>query len=194
MKNFKFSTMFLLVSLMLTPILSAATFSYKLSGGVGNMYYYVNSSISSYTTDINNAVYNWVHTGVGDNPIYLTPVSSNVGTSMDFYYKGTGNSCGSGGVLAYTKMYANNTSSTIDPNSRNWDWAEMNFCSIWKTNTYNGFSTSHSRQGTIAHEMGHAMGLAHNKSVYSIMTQVGSGRAVYKVDGNSNTDIVHKYS
>lgn len=184
--------MFLIVNVLFTPMFSAATFSHKLSGGVDNMYYYVNSSISSYTTDINNAVYNWVHTGVGDNPIYLYPVSSNVGTSLDFYLKGTSGSCSSSGTLAYTSFYTN-SSGNVNPDSSNWDWAEMNFCNSWKSNTYNGFSVSNSRQGTIAHEMGHAMGLAHNTSSSSIMTQVGKGRAVYKVDKNSNDDIVNKY-
>lgn len=193
MKKVKSIVGLLLISLILTPTLSAATFTHKLSGGVDEMYYYVNSSISSYTSEINDAVYNWVHTDYGDNPIYLYPVSSNYATSMDYYYKGSSGSCGNNGVLAYTTMYANDTSSSINPNSRDWDWAEMNFCSLWKTNTYHGFSAYKSRQGTIAHEMGHAMGLAHNTSSSSIMTQVGSGRAVYKVDSNSNRDIINKY-
>lgn len=170
---------------------SAATYSHKLSGGVDKMYYYVDKSISSYTTDINNAVNNWIYTG-WDNPIYMYPVSSNNGTAIDFYYKGNSGNCSGSGTLAYTKWYRLNSGS-VSPNSSNWEWAETNYCTLWKTNTYNGFSTAKSRQGTVAHEIGHAMGLAHNTSSSSIMTQVGSGRKVYKVDYNSNKDIINKY-
>lgn len=57
MKKVKSIVGLLLISLILTPTLSAATFTHKLSGGVDEMYYYVNSSISSYTSEINDAVY-----------------------------------------------------------------------------------------------------------------------------------------
>ena len=57
----------------------------KLERGVSNMYYYVDSTAEGYTYLINNAVDNWVDTGYGWNPIYMSPVASNYATDVDFY-------------------------------------------------------------------------------------------------------------
>ncbi|MBQ8379590.1 MAG: hypothetical protein IJX34_02120, partial [Clostridia bacterium] len=72
----------------MTPTYPNAT---KYSRGVSNCCYYVDSTASSYTNSINAAADNWVDTGYGWNPIYMTPVGSNYGTHMDFYGRTTAN-------------------------------------------------------------------------------------------------------
>ena len=66
----------------------------KFTRGVGNCCYYVDSSASGYTSAISSAAYNWENTGYGWNPIYMTAVSSNYATHMDFY-----------GATPYTDTY-----------------------------------------------------------------------------------------
>ena len=57
----------------------------RYSRGVSNVCYVVNSSASAYTSYVNSAANGWVHTHYGDNPIYMTAVSSTVGSHMDIY-------------------------------------------------------------------------------------------------------------
>ncbi|MBO5476619.1 MAG: matrixin family metalloprotease [Clostridia bacterium] len=136
----------------------------KFSRGVSNCCYYVDSSASSYTSQINSAADNWVDTGYGWNPIYMTPVASNYGTHIDFY-----------GKTSSTESYLNNNA--------------LGFTSFWNGDgtlvapfgsypTYNYYyseivlnldlSDSYDIR-TAKHEMGHAFGLAHTENSYSIM-------------------------
>lgn len=82
--------MWILSILLCCLLLSTSVFAYnpiggKFSRGVSNTCYYVDSTASAYTTRINAAANNWVNTGHGWNPIYMTPVSSSYLTHMDFY-------------------------------------------------------------------------------------------------------------
>lgn len=157
----------------------------KLQRGVSNMYYYVASSAYGYTTQINNAVNNWIDTGYGWNPIYMYPVSSNYATDIDFYavYElGTG-------LLGRTAMYDINEYE-VNCETTNWFFARI-YLSTSLLDSY----ISSQKQGTIAHEIGHAFGLAHqNNNTHSIMCQKGHHRAVYLVDSTSHNAINTLYN
>lgn len=176
---------FSLLSLMF--LLSGSVFAESLflggkqSRGVSNMYYYVDSSASGYTTLINNAIDNWVVTGWGWNPIYLAPVASNNGTALDFYLRGSDQLGYS--ILGQTTFY--NSSEVQVGSNTDWFFAKIELNSSTLPNiSYNN------RQGTISHEIGHGLGLAHqNSNTSSIMCTLGSGRTVYTVDQISHNAI-----
>ncbi len=158
------------------------TFGGKLTGGVGNwgkstQYYWIDSSASGESSRINSSMSAWVHTG----KIVSTPISfrntSNKPSSVIDIYKGNYYPRSSG-ILGETKFYR--SGSQIDPSS-NYSWAkiQLNSSSFDSLNTYH-------KSGTIAHEMGHAFGLAHNNyEGDSIMCQFGAGRTVNTPDSGS---------
>lgn len=74
--------------------------------------------------------------------------------------------------LAWTEFYK--SGKNINPSTVNWKYC---YVKIYKTN-FNKL-TKNGRKGTIAHEAGHAFGLAHNQgNPKSIMCQTKYGRAV----------------
>ena len=103
--------MWILSILLCCLLLSTSVFAYnpiggKFSRGVSNTCYYVDSTASAYTTRINAAANNWVNTGHGWNPIYMTPVSSSYLTHMDFYGKTT-SFWGDSNIRGETRMFTN---------------------------------------------------------------------------------------
>lgn len=159
----------------------------KLERGVGEMYYYVDSSAAGYTTLINNAVNNWIDTGYGWNPIYMYPVASNYATDVDFYAR-YGDEISSN-VLAQTSFY-DIYEGPVSPYTSNWFFAKVEI----NAPTINKYSST-AQQGTIAHEIGHAFGLNHqNDNVNSIMCQTGYGRVAQTVDQVSHNAINTLYN
>lgn len=136
----------------------------RFSRGVSNCCYYIDWTASSYQNQIVSASNNWVDTGYGWNPIYMTAVSSNYATHMDFYGRNTGSdSYLNDTTLGYTSFW--NTDGTLtSPKGQtptyNYFYTEIVF------NT--GLSDSYDYR-TAKHEMGHAFGLMHMQSSYSIM-------------------------
>lgn len=82
-------------------------------------------------------------------------------------------------------MYVKNVG-CINPNyeapNQNYSWTEivLNSSVFDSLSNKSGLSGNRHRQGTVAHEFGHAMGLAHsNSNPNVIMCQYGRGRKVY---------------
>lgn len=188
MKVKKLVILFLLFS-ALGLIFSTQVSAYNLIGGrftrgVGNTCYYIDSTASNYTARINAAANNWVYTGHGANPIYMTAVSSSRGTHMDFYGKTTTFFGGDSNVRGETRMF-NSSSQDISGqvSYTNWMFAEIYInTSVVATNTM-------VTQGTCAHEMGHAFGLNHTDDVNTLMYGYSNGRTTHVVTADENNGI-----
>lgn len=139
----------------------------RFSRGVGNACFYISSSASGYSSKINNAANLWEYNGWA-NPIYMSEVSSNYATHMDFYGKTPSNDLNlDSNTNAYTTVY-NSSGSQMSFGTGNWFYANI---VINKSSSAN--------QATIVHEMGHAFGLNHYPSnTSSIMYPYSSGRKV----------------
>lgn len=151
----------------------------KLINGPRNMLYTVNGGATAYTYNINIGVKNWMYTGY-DNPIYMTPVSSNYGSTIDFYnYKDASKN------VAYTQVY-NSQNQPIDY-KYDYLWAKIQFNDKYKTDQ----SINHN--ATSAHEIGHVLGLPHNDSAYSIMYGGNQDRKVVSPQKVDNERVVELY-
>lgn len=159
-------------SLALVFTFSIDTFAYNLlpyslSGGVGDWgytkrYYWVDSSASSINTTINNAYSSWINTtNILSTPISWRQTTTKADGTVEFYgYRA------SDGANGYTNFWK--YSNQVSPKNENWGW-----CKVYYNYYYSG------GQATIAHEIGHTMGLNENNgNKYSIMCQAGSGRKV----------------
>ncbi len=156
-------------------------FKYKYNRAITNACYYVDSSAATFTSQINAAAYDWAHY---DNPLNMTAVSSNYATHMDFYGKAD-SYWGGDGTLGVTLHYLNG-GAYIDPDNGSWFYADiyLNLNRLPLANI----------QGTTAHEIGHALGLAHwNSNPNSIMAQA-SHRAVNTVKPVDNQHLNEIYS
>jgi hypothetical protein len=157
-----------------------STFGGELIDGVGNwgssvQHYWIDSSASGESSRINSSMSAWVNTShIRSTPIYFRSTTNRPSSVIDIY-KGDYYPK-SFSVLGETKFY-NSGGSEINP-SNNYSWTKIqlnapNFDSL----------SSFDKSGTIAHEMGHAFGLAHNQyEKDSIMCQLGKGRYVNTPD------------
>lgn len=186
----------LIVVVMYLPINISAyqCNGHKLSGGVGSYgsnkrYYYIDSTCTGGMSDyINTAWQEWTYTTSSINPVGIeTSISvKNTTTksqsSFDFYY--TYIYPAEYKIYAKTFFYVSNTLATVDngmlieavqmPNV-DWTWTEIKINSA----SYGDLATSNvhginPRKGTIAHEIGHAMGLWHVGDEDKLMSLGGS--------------------
>ena len=141
--------------------------------------------------EIKNAVNNWQSPG-WSNPLAFVAASSNAGTMMDIYSKDT-DFIGSWFLNAYTEHYDNNGVEVDHDNNGNLV-SNYVFTRIYlNDDNIHNFSADYMR-GTIAHEIGHTLGLDENNSnVNSIMCQLNSNRQVQTVQQIDNTAVVNIY-
>lgn len=167
--------------------------NHVLTGGVGNYgnnnrYYFIDNTASLETTLINNAMNDWIFTTSSQGittPISFKKTTTQTSSIMDIYYDTYYDS--SLGIIAETKFFIK--SSLANPSNSNWGWAAIEL----NIPTYRGLSTF-DKKGTIAHEMGHAFGLAHNNGNPNvIMCQLKYNRAVNSAQKDDLNGINYLY-
>lgn len=164
----------------------------KLIGGVvdyGNHIrrYWVDSSASGFDTLIGNARYDWVNTSsILTTPIYIRKATQQSSSVFDIYYT---QAYPSGiGILAESLFYDSSNNNISGTPSADYKWTEiiLNGTNFFNLSTFN-------QQGTISHEFGHCMGLAHSTDTGRIMTQLGNGRTVNSPAYDDLDTINHLY-
>ena len=168
--------------------------------GVGNYgknrrYFYMTGFDSFYARYIRDSVSKWVNTT--DDIGVTTSISiRETSTRSDALFEFVNTYLGAN-ILGKTSFYMYQESVPLNKDGAltgNYGWAR---CEISvKTLNGSGASTENakSKVGTIAHELGHAMGLSHqNYRPASIMCQTGSGRTAWRADRTDLLTINHLY-
>lgn len=158
-----------------TKVFAAVTYpaygQYKLTWNIENVYYYVDSSATNYSSIIESAANNWVYTGLGYNKLWPnTRIYDILGTTVDFYaYEG-----GTTGTEAttYTYIWVNGVKTDVPwvgisgrfntgVPSANYTFAEV-IINNTQMQSNPSYYTTVRQQGIVAHEFGHCWGLGHN--------------------------------
>ena len=157
------------------------------SRGVSSMCYYVDSSASSYTSNINTCINRWTNSGYSpSNYINMTAVASNYATHVD-YYGYPEDDFLSLAYVAETLFFS--SSGTNGSGAAPYYYTEIRI----NTDSFPDL-TSFEKIGTMAHEFGHSLGLDENNSnTSSIMCQLGSGRTVNRVSSEDYATVVNIY-
>jgi hypothetical protein len=195
----RFRSLFMVIAIIAVVLASSGTAwayttfnGHVLNGGVGDYgangrYYYITSSASGHTTDITSAVYEWIYTtsrlGI-TTPIYWLRTYTQSQSVMDIYHNyyydpGTG-------IIATAEQILNNV--VINPYVTNWNWGKI------KLNTpVFDLLSDFNEKGSVAHEMGHVMGLGHTVYTNQIMCTLGGGRTVSACQDNDCAGINYLY-
>lgn len=174
------------------------TFSdHKMSHGVGNYgnnrrYYWTTGFSSTYNSYISKAVNEWVNTSPG-GPNVTTSISirkTNTRSSamFEFHNKYLG-----ANILGRTHfyLYSNEIALTSGTLTKDYGWSLVEI-SV-KSLTNHSISANQCK-GTIAHELGHAMGLSHqNNRRAGIMCQTAYSRTATRADAKDCKTINHIY-
>jgi len=168
-KKFRVTLVLTLVLLTLgIQVLPASAFvtwgaNYKLINGIHNQYSWydsttIDSTVHSYITSARN---DWNNT---PTHVWFIEVADKSSSVMDIY---RGNYFpASYGYAAMTHFFVGNPPE-IDPTLQNYGWTRIELNAV----TFDTLSTSglNLKRAVIAHEMGHALGLAHNSSNVNVL-------------------------
>lgn len=164
----------------------------KLINGVGSYgehvrYYWIDSSASSLTDIISQVRYEWVNTSnILTTSILIRQISNQSSSVFDIYQ----NQMYPHAYCVLGESFFYNTSNQdIGVPTYNYKWTKI----ILNTSNFNELSASEKR-GTIAHEFGHCMGLAHSFDPDRIMTQLGNERTATRANYTDLATINHLYN
>lgn len=148
----------------------------QLIGGVGSYgdhvrYYWIHSSAAEYESLIAQARYNWVNTSsILTTSILIRQISVQSSSVFDIYKRQEFAS--SSGKLAISYFY-DTSNQNIGTPTYDYKWTEI----VLNTSNFANLG-NYNKLGTITHEFGHCMGLAHTTDKNRIMCTVGDGRKV----------------
>ncbi|MDQ0417933.1 hypothetical protein J2Z48_002117 [Croceifilum oryzae] len=175
--NKKLPLLFAIVAMIVflpTDVFAYNLFGYKLTNGVGNwgknrQYYYVHDSAKTYYKPLIKGAWDtWIHS----SHIVSTPISFRETTnkkSAVVELASFSNNDSKHQYVAITSFFR--YQKEVEPWESNWGWAKIDLNRFYMKNHLKA-----DQQGTIAHEIGHAMGLAHNGDSFSIMCPLAGGR------------------
>lgn len=149
--------------------------------GVSGRTYYIDSTASAYTSVINAAVSDWNSMSAD-----VSFSKSTASSPVRFIYGTVSLANSPGQTIVYS------VTSEFEPTVSNWNGAK-----IILSNTMFRDLVGDKKQGTCAHEFGHALGLAHMKNLLGgnepnwIMTPY-ENRTAYKVDARA-VDVVDNH-
>jgi hypothetical protein len=152
--------------------------------GVHNQYYWLDSSeVAAHPNAAPAGVDAWSNTT--NTSVYYVRTYTKSQSRLDFYQRSTS----SGTYCAITAMYVD--TSVVNQNTTNWWWAKVTSDPLLSNASACGSSTH--RKGIFAHEMGHAMGLAHNSNSGTLMYTQISSTSVNGPKGDDTNGVNHLY-
>ncbi|MFD0318016.1 matrixin family metalloprotease [Streptomyces flavalbus] len=168
-----------------TPAQAYNTYnSHNLKYGINGQYYWLDSTASnSHPVAIENGVNHWNNTT--DTKVWYVSTLDKSKSRMDFYRQ----SSTSNSYCAVTYWYID--TSRVSASDTDWVWGKVTIDPLLADASRCG-SSGH-RDGIIAHEVGHVMGLAHNSNSSSLMYTYVSGTTVDAPIGDDRNGINYLY-